>query len=470
MSAAGQHQALYRQYRPARFCDVRGQEHVSRALRNAVREDRVGHAYLLSGPRGTGKTSTARILAMALNCTERSAEGEPCGQCESCRSIRTGTSADVHELDAASNRGVDDIRDLISKVSLGTPGLWKVYIIDEVHRLTTDASSALLKTLEEPPDHVVFVLATTDPQKVLTTIRSRCQCFELHLISGGTLEGLVRDINQAEGLGLSDEDLALVVRRGQGSARDTLSALDLAAAGGGLDDTGAAVGELLDGLGLKDPRAVLVATAKAINQGRDPRQLATDLLDALRDHFLAIQAPELLGLSMPGELSQRAGALGLAAIVKSIEAIGAAASEMRDSANPRVTLEVALVRLVAPRARRDIDAVLERLERVEQQLASGVVVPVDGPVVERAPVQALAPVAALPGPEAGTRSDTADEATEHLPEAADQEPAPAVHVEPACAPVQQLRAVPPAPSAPRPPAPGERRSLMDAFPGALQVG
>ena len=182
------YQSLYRRYRPSRFSEVRGQEHLVSALRNAVTEDRLGHAYLFSGPRGTGKTSTARILAKVLNCQNPEA-GEPCCVCDSCLSIDAGTSFDVHELDAASNNGVDAIRDLISSASLATPGRYKVYILDEVHMLSTAASNALLKTLEEPPSHVIFVLATTDPQKVLPTIRSRTQHFEVHLLSAADLEG-----------------------------------------------------------------------------------------------------------------------------------------------------------------------------------------------------------------------------------------------------------------------------------------
>src|SRR3954467_6332161 len=193
------YQTLYRRYRPRRFSDVRGQEHVVRALRNAVREDRVGHAYLFSGPRGTGKTSTARILAKALNC-EHLDGGEPDGTCDSCLSIDAGTSYDVQELDAASNNKVEEVRELISRVALGSPGRTKVYILDEVHMLTPAASAALLKTLEEPPDHVVFVLATTDPQKGLPTIRSRTQHYEFRLLGADELADHVRYVIADAGL------------------------------------------------------------------------------------------------------------------------------------------------------------------------------------------------------------------------------------------------------------------------------
>src|SRR3954462_205659 len=241
------YQSLYRRYRPQRFSEVRGQDHVTRALQNAVREGRVAHAYMFSRPRGTGKTSTARILAKALNCTNPQG-GEPCCECESCIQVQRGASLDVVELDAASNRKLDEMRDLLSRVALGTPGRWKVYIIDEVHQLTADASSALLKTLEEPPGHVIFVLATTDPQKVLPTIRSRTQHFEVHLLPASDLESLVDDIVADAGLELSPEGRTYVLRAGAGSARDTLSALDRVVAAGGVPDSVDAVDELVEAL------------------------------------------------------------------------------------------------------------------------------------------------------------------------------------------------------------------------------
>src|SRR5271155_116855 len=221
--------SLYRRFRPGRFDEIRGQDHVVRALRSAVRDDRVSHAYLFSGPRGTGKTSSARILAKALNC-EAPVDGEPCGTCTSCREITAGSSLDVHELDAASNNGVDAMRDLVARAPLGTPGRWKVYIVDEVHMLSNAAANALLKTLEEPPSHVIFVLATTDPQKVPPTIRSRTQHLEFRLLGADVLDGLLRDIRAEADLTLDDEALGVAVRRGHGSARDALSALDPAGA------------------------------------------------------------------------------------------------------------------------------------------------------------------------------------------------------------------------------------------------
>ena len=255
------YQALYRRFRPQRFSELRGQDHVTRALVNSVSEGRVAHAYLFSGPRGTGKTSTARILAKALNCTKPK-KGEPCGVCESCVQVQQGTSLDVHELDAASNNGVDAMRDLVSRASLGTPGRWKVYIVDEVHMLSTPASNALLKTLEEPPAHVVFVLATTDPQKVLPTIRSRTQHFEFRLIGPEVLVDLLRDINDEAALGVPVEAIDLAVRRGRGSARDALSVLDQVAAAGMEDDEPAFGDDLVEALADRDAAAALAAVAE----------------------------------------------------------------------------------------------------------------------------------------------------------------------------------------------------------------
>src|SRR5690606_17369659 len=220
---ADPYQALYRRYRSKRFGEQRGQDHVMRALRTAVQEDRVGHAYLFSGPRGTGKTSTARILAKVLNC-EHPVDGEPDTTCDNCKAVEEGRQVDwLQELDAASNNGVEAMRDLLSRVSMGTSGNRKVYVLDEVHMLSTAASNALLKTLEEPPPHVVFVLATTEPEKVLPTIRSRTQHFEFNLLSADVLAGHVRHVIADAGLELDDDVVDHVVQAGRGSARDRKS-------------------------------------------------------------------------------------------------------------------------------------------------------------------------------------------------------------------------------------------------------
>ncbi|MDQ2728132.1 MAG: DNA polymerase III subunit gamma/tau, partial [Actinomycetota bacterium] len=370
-SANEPYQSLYRRYRPQRFSDVLGQEHVTRALKNAVRDGKVAHAYLFSGPRGTGKTSTARILAMALNCASP-VDGEPDGTCASCVSIRTGSSVDVHELDAASNRKLDEMRDLLSRVALSTSGRQKVYIVDEVHQLTADAASALLKTLEEPPGHVVFVLATTDPQRVLPTIKSRTQHYEFRLLGSATLAELLADVNERAALGLPSEALDLVVRRGHGSARDALSVLDQVAAAGSVEDEGTVVSDIVDAIAGRDAGLVLLAVADALNGGRDPRRLAAELVEHLRNGFLATQARSLVLLAdeAANQVEAQARQLGLATVVRALEQIGRAAVDMRDSVDTRVTLEVALVRLASPAADPSPAALLQRIERLEAALAS----------------------------------------------------------------------------------------------------
>ena len=370
--------SLYRRYRPQRFGEVRGQDHVTRTLRNEVRDGRVTHAYLFSGPRGTGKTSTARILAKALNC-ESPVDGEPDGTCASCVAIAEGSSLDVHELDAASNNGVDAMRDLVSRAALGTPGRWKVYIVDEVHMLSAPASNALLKTLEEPPGHVIFVLATTDPQKVLPTIRSRAQHFEFRLLPTDLIAEHLRWVVEDAQLDVSPADLDRVARRGHGSARDALSVLDQVAAAGGLEDEAEAADEVVEALCERDAGRALVAVALRSAAGHDARQVTRDLLERLRQVFLATMARSLVGL--PDEelarVEDQARRLGPAAIVRAMEALGDALVAMRDAPDPRVLLEVALVRQCRPDADISPAALLERIERLERG-QSGRGVPVTG--------------------------------------------------------------------------------------------
>ena len=241
-----------------------------RALRDAVAGGREGQAYLFSGPRGTGKTTSARILAKVLNC-ERPVDGEPCCECESCLAVERGTSYDVHELDAASNNGVDAMRDLIEKASLGTPGRHKVYILDEVHMLSKAAEAALLKTLEEPPPHVVFVLATTDPQKVSDTIRSRTQHLRFHLLAADALAEHVRWVVADAGLDVSDAAIDAAIAQGAGSARDTLSALELIASAGGDAGDALSFDEFVEAMIEHDPGQALTAMAHAVNAGHEPR-------------------------------------------------------------------------------------------------------------------------------------------------------------------------------------------------------
>jgi DNA polymerase-3 subunit gamma/tau len=403
------YQSLYRRFRPQRFDEVLGQEHVSLALRNAVRDGRVGHAYLFSGPRGTGKTSTARILAKALNCAALE-DGEPCGRCDSCIEIARGASLDVHELDAASNNGVDAMRDLVAHAALGTPGRWKVYIVDEVHMLSTAASNALLKTLEEPPGHVVFVLATTDAQKVLPTIRSRTQHFEFRLLGSETLSALLHQVRSATGLAVPDEALDAAVRRGRGSARDALSALDQVAAGGILDDDIEVLAELAESLAARDPARSLVAVAHACEAGRDPQRLAADLAEYLRQGFLATVAGELVGLSGAerSRVEDTARRMGLPALVRALEELGRAQVDMRDIPDQRVHLEVALIKLAHPQADDSMVALLERVERLERTLADGAGA---GAGAETIPARTLEVPSPPPGgpPPARARAGTAGE-------------------------------------------------------------
>ncbi len=394
------YQSLYRRFRPSTFGEVRGQDHVVLALRNAVRDQRVAHAYLFSGPRGTGKTSTARILAKALNCTDLR-DGEPCGVCVSCVEIAKGTSLDVHELDAASNNGVEAMRDLVSRAALGTPGRQKVYIVDEVHMLSTAASNALLKTLEEPPAHVVFVLATTDPQKVLPTIRSRTQHFEFRLLGPETLGALLNQVRRDAHLEVPDEALDLAVRRGRGSARDALSVLDQVVASDSVDDDLPELDEVVEALAERDIGRALVAVAHLTSAGYSPQQLTGDLVDYLRQGFLGLVAPDLMAVSggERDELAARAERVGLAAIVRAMEVLGQAQVAMRDAPDPRVNLEVALVRLAHPGADDSPDALLARIERLETVVRStGSIDPDPGRPAAPAPVSPAAPSGTEPSP------------------------------------------------------------------------
>ncbi|MFM8906913.1 MAG: DNA polymerase III subunit gamma/tau, partial [Actinomycetota bacterium] len=289
-------QSLYRRYRPRRFSELKGQEHVVKALRNAVANDRGGQAYLFSGPRGTGKTSAARILAKVLNCASPD-KGEPCCACDSCLAIERGSSFDVLELDAASNNGVDNIRELIERAAMGNPGRHRVFILDEVHMLSGGAEAALLKTLEEPPPHVVFVLATTDPQKVSETIRSRTQHLQFRLLPAKDLEEHVRWVVSDAKLDVTPEAIRQVVEQGGGSARDTLSALELVAAGGGEAEVFVRPEDVIESLINHDAAAVLMKVGAAMQRGHDPKAFTEQVVRFLREMFLSSMAPQLVQLS-----------------------------------------------------------------------------------------------------------------------------------------------------------------------------
>ena len=342
-------QSLYRRYRPRNFSEVIGQDHLVAALRNAVMEDRVGHAYLLSGPRGTGKTSTARILAKALNCRERTDGGEPCGVCESCIAIESGSSMDLVELDAASNNNVANIREITSNAALGSPGERKVYLLDEVHMLTAAASNALLKTLEEPPEHVIFILATTDPQKVLPTIRSRTQHVELALVPPEILGDHVKHIAEQANLDVDSATLEYVVQRGSGSVRDTLSALDQVITAGGVPKNNVSVDPLVAGIAAQDLVMSMAAVSDAVAAGVDPRDLAYRLTRKLRDIFLAgagVTSSDLTSEDIV-TLTHTAGEMTRAVNVRALELLGQALIDMRQAPDPRLVLDLALVRLFA---------------------------------------------------------------------------------------------------------------------------
>jgi len=493
-SAPMAHQSLYRRYRPRRFSEVRGQQHLVDALRNAVIEDRLGHAYLFSGPRGTGKTSTARILAKVLNC-ESAVDGEPCCECASCLSIEAGNSFDVHELDAASNNGVDAIRELIARAALGTPGRTKVYILDEVHMLSTAASNALLKTLEEPPDHVVFVLATTDPQKVLPTIRSRTQHFEVTLLSAADLEGLIDYVVADAGLELSPEGRAHVLRAGAGSARDTLSALDRVVAAGGVPDGDDAVDELVEALCERDTGRALVAVEGALARGRNPRVLGESLISQLRDVFLASVGADLSRLTDTdrARVTDQARRLGAVGATRALESLGDAFVGIQDALDPRIPLEVALVRLTRLDADTSVAALAERITRLEQgmpaagaQRSSPVAAPRSAPAPDASsgatPGAATAPGSAVGEDEGFDAADSEDEDIPMVPRPAGGSPAdgareilrqrtgaPAPAADrPAAAPRSAARPAPPTRNAGgrRPPAPSQSPAPLSVQPAA----
>lgn len=337
------------------------------ALRNAVINGREGQAYLFSGPRGTGKTSTARILAKVLNCVAP-IDGEPCCECDSCKAVELGTSYDVLELDAASNNGVQEIRDIIETAALTSPGRHRVFILDEVHMLSRAAEAALLKTLEEPPDQVVFVLATTDPQKVSETIRSRVQHLQFHLLPVAELKKYVKFVIKEAQLTVDNDSIDLVLRQGGGSARDTLSALELIVSGGGEPEVALHTEDIIKSLVARDHAAALGAVARAMQQGRDPHTYAQDVVRTMRDCFLAIMSPELVQLPADriSELTRYAQDMGVQRIVRIMETLGSTMVEMRHAPDARLLLEVAVVQLASPVFDDSAENLLARISQLEE--------------------------------------------------------------------------------------------------------
>ncbi|HVL63742.1 MAG TPA: DNA polymerase III subunit gamma/tau, partial [Actinomycetota bacterium] len=354
------HLSLYRKYRPQTFDQILGQEHVSRTLANAIVEDRVAHAYLFTGPRGTGKTSTARILAKALNCA-KGPTPSPCGECESCVAIAAGSSMDVIELDAASHSGVEDTRDILQGVALATAGgRRKVYVIDEVHMLTTPSFNALLKTLEEPPSHVVFILATTEAHKVLQTIQSRTQRFDFRPIATDVLEKHLLEVAAAEAIDIEPAAASVVARHADGGARDALSILDQLASLGApvtVDDAErllgerdeAVFGELFDSVATADLGGVFWSVHSLVAKGADVRQLARGALNHARSLLLLQTAPDADALIDVSEderaaLTAQAGRFTTPRLLRLIDLLARSLVEMREAPNHRLLFEVALVR------------------------------------------------------------------------------------------------------------------------------
>jgi DNA polymerase-3 subunit gamma/tau len=431
------YQSLYRKYRPQRFAELVGQHHVTTALQNAVRDGRVGHAYLFSGPRGTGKTTTARLLAKALNCTNRGDDGDPCGVCESCVAIAEGSSLDVIEVDAASKSRVEEMRDLLERVAyLSAGGAKKVYILDEVHMLSASAEAALLKTLEESPEHVVFVLATTDPLKVAPTIRSRTQHYEFTLYTVDELVGHLADVSAKEGVDADRDALSVIARAGAGSMRDSLSLLDQAIAHGRVDveQVNALFGgtafdgrlAILRAVADEDVAGALVALGELLDAGHEPRRLTEDLLATVRDAFLLTSARGRVRVDLPGDDQQALGALGeqvgAPMLVRTLETLGQAVVDMRgtDAADPRLVLEIALVRLARREAGTPIQALAERVDRLERGAGTN---PAPPPAREQ-------PVTTEPTPASRPSRSFAELRRER----AEADPAPPPEPEPAPAP------------------------------------
>lgn len=382
--------ALYRKYRPATFAEVVGQEHVTEPLSTALAAGRINHAYLFSGPRGCGKTSSARILARSLNCAQ-GPTAAPCGVCESCVALAPNGpgSIDVVELDAASHGGVDDTRELRDRAFYApAQSRYRVFIVDEAHMVTTAGFNALLKIVEEPPEHLIFVFATTEPEKVLPTIRSRTHHYPFRLLPPRTMRALLERICAQEGVVVDDAVYPLVIRAGGGSPRDTLSVLDQLLAGSDGNHLGyqralgllgatdvALIDDAVDALAAGDAAALFGAVESVVDAGHDPRRFATDLLERFRDLLVLQAVPDAAArgvVDAPEDVLDRmrdqSARLGPATLTRYAEVVQAGLGEMRGATAPRLLLEVICARLLLPSASDAESALLQRLERIETRL------------------------------------------------------------------------------------------------------
>ena len=384
--------ALYRKFRPDSFASVKGQDHIVKTLKNQIMADRIGHAYLFCGTRGTGKTSVAKILAKAVNC-EHPVDGNPCGECETCKAIAAGTSMNVIEIDAASNNGVDNIREIREEVAYSpTTGKYKVYIIDEVHMLSIGAFNALLKTLEEPPSYVIFILATTEAHKIPITILSRCQRYDFKRISINTISDRLMELMEKEQVEVEEKAIRYIAKKADGSMRDALSLLDQCIAfylgqkltyDHVLDVLGAVDTEVfsrfLREILKNDVAQVMKHLEELVMQGRDLGQFVTDFTWYLRNLLLlktSDDCEDVLDVSSENliQLQEEAGMVREDTLMRFIRILSDLSNQLRSAASKRVLLEIALIKMCRPETQNDEISVLERVRRLEKQIESGVVV------------------------------------------------------------------------------------------------
>lgn len=468
-------EALYRKYRPQIFEDVVGQEQIERTIKNAIEQDKVSHAYLFCGPRGTGKTTTARLLAKALLC-EKGPTPDPDGTCEDCQMIAEGVHPDVYELDAASRTGVENVREeIINRVQFApTRGRYKVYIIDEVHMLSIAAFNALLKTLEEPPDHVVFILATTDPQKVPETIHSRCQRFDFRRISNESIVSRLGAVCVAEGVEFEGDALDLIAHHAGGGMRNALTSLEQTIAFGEGKVTLAVAERMLGGvdsgdlanivqaLGKRDAAACFNWVAEFVESGSDLAQFARELAQHVRNLYVMSLAGTDVALDVSAserrQLADELPLFGTDRLARMLQVLGDVMAELKTSTNPRLSFEIGCTRMVRPEGDLTLAALAERVEALER---SGVAVA--SPAAAAAPVSAPAPAAPAPAAAAPAAAPAAP-APVAAPAAAPQAaPRPAAAERPAPVPAS-APAMPAAPAAPAPAAPASAPSAPAAAP------